>query len=219
MSSDSKKEVTSTSDAPKEVVKQDEVAAPPAPELKPTQFVVPALLIGIKYYKVDLTQYLWELRYAFAAVVALKFLIIAFLYMKASGNSDTTKVTVKEKGMDGVEKTKIMTVGEYDKSQVMKNISQALLALCMTCGIHYKWGNPTPLLFQCVMTPLGFLDDNLFKIYVLNQKAEGKLARPFAAAASPFAELMGKPAESTTNEETKSAPASPQRKKKSKKDD
>ena len=45
-----------------------ETKEPEMPEIKPTQFIVPAALIGIKYFKLDLTQYLMELRVAFAVV-------------------------------------------------------------------------------------------------------------------------------------------------------
>lgn len=209
----------------KEEKKTAEPEAPAAPEIKPTQFIVPACLVGIKYFKVDLTIYLWELRYAFAGVVACKFLVIMMLYLKAAANTEpgVVKETAKV-GLEQKETTKTMTVAEYDKAQVMKSVQQAAFALCLTCGIHYKWGNPTPLLFQCIMTPIGLFEDNLFKIYMLGEKAEGKLTRPFKAPASPFAELMGadadgKKAEGETKAVTNGSAAPPAKSKKSKKAD
>ena len=194
--------------------------APAAPEIKPTQFIVPACLIGIKYFKVDLTVYLWELRYAFAAVVCAKFLTMFLLYTKAAANTDASPVNITEKGYDGKEVTKTQTVGEYDKAQVLKSIQQAVFALCLTCGIHYKWGNPTPLLFQCIMTPVGLYDDNMFKIYVLAEKPQGKLARPFKPPPNPFAELTGGNSEKKPAGEAKDVvTAPPQKSKKSKKAD
>jgi len=159
--------------------------------MKVTAFIGPAIMIALRYYKVDLTIYLNELRVAFACMVVLKFLLIGYMYKCASSNTEKGTVVVTEKGADGVETKKNMTIPEYDKSQAFKSFSQAAFALCITCGIHYKWGNPTPLLFQCVMGPIGLLDDTLFQIYVLGKKAEGKLERPFKPPASPFAELMG----------------------------
>ena len=52
-------------------------------------------------------------------------------------------------------------------TQVMKKVKSAGFGLMITCGIHYKWGNAAPLLFQSVMMPMGLLDDNLFKVCVV----------------------------------------------------
>ena len=49
----------------------------------------------------------------------------------------------------------------------MKKVKSAGFGLMITCGIHYKWGNAAPLLFQSVMMPMGLLDDNLFKVCVV----------------------------------------------------
>jgi len=175
---------------------------PAAPEIKPTAFLAPGIMLGMRYFKVDLSIYLQELRIAFAVVIVLKFLVILWMYIVSQRGPDekTKSIIVKEKGVDGVEKTTKMTVKEYDASQAWKTAGSSLFALCITCGIHYKWGNPTPLLFQCIMGPIGMFDDKLFKIHILGQKAEGKLARPFVMPPSPLQELMGggetaKPAE------------------------
>ena len=128
---------------------------------------------------------------AFAVAVVLKFAAYGYIYLLAQRSDAKGSVAVSEKGMDGKDTKKTMTVQEYDAAQVVKSVGQAAFGLCITCGIHYKWSNPTPLLFQCLMGPLGLFDDALFKIHVMGAKAEGKLARPFKAAASPFAELLG----------------------------
>lgn len=175
----------------KEKASADAEPAPAGPELKMTSFLAPAAMMGMKYFKVDLSIYLDELRIAFGVVVVLKFLVIMYIYMLSQKSTDSNPVVVTEKGLDGKETTKKMTVKEYDASQVTKSAGQAAFALAITCGIHYKWGNPTPLFFQCFMGPMGMLDDQLFRIYILGNKAEGKLERPFKAPASPFQELMG----------------------------
>ena len=61
----------------------------------------------------------------------------------------------------------------------------------MTSFMHYKWGSPMPLLFQCVMLPMNLADEPLVKIHVFGAKAEGKLARPFAKPANPLADALG----------------------------
>ena len=61
----------------------------------------------------------------------------------------------------------------------------------MTSFMHYKWGSPMPLLFQCVMLPMNLADEPLVKIHVFGAKAEGKLARPFAKPPNPLADALG----------------------------
>jgi hypothetical protein len=178
--------------------------APAPPEMKVSAFLAPACMIGIKYFGIDLQVYVDELRIAFGVVVVLKFLVILYIYLQSQKAADAAPVAVVEKGLDGKETKKTMSVKEYDSSQAVKSAGQALMALCITSGIHYKWGNPTPLFFQCLMGPIGMLDDSLFRIHVLGEKAEGKLERPFKPPASPFAELMGGGAETPAIEEKKS---------------
>lgn len=141
---------------------------------------------------------------AFGCAVLLKFIVIGLVYILSQKDKSKTMITVIEKGYDGVDKKKEQTVSEYDSAQVIKSAGQALFALCLTCGIHYKWGNPTPLLFQCLMGPMGLLEDPLVKIHILGHKAEGDLKRPFKPPPSPFEGLMGTPA---APEEPKSSKA------------
>mmetsp|Transcript_66328 Transcript_66328/g.130025 ORF Transcript_66328/g.130025 Transcript_66328/m.130025 type:complete len:215 (+) Transcript_66328:59-703(+) len=195
----------SSTDAPEDEKKKDApetVTVKDAPEIKVTTFLAPAAMLGIKYFGIDLTEYRDNLRIAFGVVVLLKFIVIFFIYMKSQQSIDLKPVVVTEKGSDGKETKKTMTVKEYDASQAIKSAGQALFALCITCGIHYKWGNPTPLFFQCLMGPIGMLDDSLFRIHVLGSKAEGKLERPFKPAPSPFQDLIGGGAEPQAEEAT-----------------
>ena len=166
----------------------------------------------------DLTVYVDELRVLFAVVVALKFATIAYLYVLSKNSGNTNLVVVVEKGLDGKETKKTMTAAEYDASVVVKGVNSSVMSLCITCGMHYKWGNPTPLLFQGIMTPMGLWDDPIFKLHILKHKAEGKLERPFKAPASPFAELMGGGGASGEKKEEPEALAADEGKKRGKKD-
>lgn len=166
-------------------------AQPAQPEMKPTMFVVPAVMLGMRYFKIDLTGHVQELRIAFGFVVILKCLCTLYIYLVSQKSTDSAIVEVSEKGMDGIEKTKKMTVAEYDASVITKSLGSTAFGTLITCGIHYKWGNPTPLLIQCVMGPMNVYEEPLFQIHVLGCKAEGKLARPFKAPPNPMEELMG----------------------------
>jgi len=196
----------------------DAKAESDGPELKMTTFIAPACMLALRYFKVDLSIYLNELRVAFACMVVTKFLVIGYIYFCSKSNKQKGSVIVTEKGVDGAEKKKTMTISEYDVSQTIKSLGQAALALCITCGIHYKWGNPTPLLFQCLMGPIGIFDDALFRIYVLGNPAEGKLERPFKPPPSPFQELMGGDASDSTEKKVADAKDQKHGKKDKKKD-
>lgn len=177
--------------------KADEAAtpeAPAAPEMNPKMFLMPALMMGVKYLKLDLNLYKTELRIAFACAVLFKYAVIYFVYLTSQKAAEAGPVTVKEKKpMDGTEEEKTMTTREYDAKQIMSSFKSSLFGLCITCGIHYKWGNASPLLFQSIMLPMGLFDDALFKIHILGNEAVGKLTRPFKAPESPFAALGGEP--------------------------
>jgi len=163
-----------------------------ATEIKPLMFLAPALMLAIRYFKVDVNQYVVELRVAFGCVVLLNFLSMFFIYMKAQANPEgATKVTVKEKkpGQKTAEE-KTMTFREYDLEQLQKKVFGAGMSLMISCGIHYKWGNATPLLLQCVMIPVNAVQDPLFKLHVLGANPEGKLKRPFPTPPNAMEELM-----------------------------
>merc|ERR1712178_587788 len=88
--------------------------------------------------------------------------------------------------VDEPKKTK-MSVSQYDQKEIVKKVQNSVLALCITSGIHYKWGNAMPLALQSIMIPMNLMDEPLFRIHILGQDAVGKLQRPFKAPDSPFA--------------------------------
>eukprot|EP00615_Pteridomonas_danica_P013391 CAMPEP_0114342000 /NCGR_PEP_ID=MMETSP0101-20121206/9459_1 /TAXON_ID=38822 ORGANISM="Pteridomonas danica, Strain PT" /NCGR_SAMPLE_ID=MMETSP0101 /ASSEMBLY_ACC=CAM_ASM_000211 /LENGTH=126 /DNA_ID=CAMNT_0001475865 /DNA_START=54 /DNA_END=431 /DNA_ORIENTATION=- len=119
--------------------KTEEAEAPAAPQLKVSTFIAPAAMMGLRYFNIDLTIYLQELRIAFAVMVVFKFIMIGIMYMLSQSKEDKTKITVTEKGFDGIDKTKEQTVNEYDSAAIIKSVGSSLFGLCITCGIHYKW--------------------------------------------------------------------------------
>lgn len=170
---------------------EPEAAEPAMPEFSPKSFVVPAVLLGTRYFKIDVNAYVVELRFAFAAVVLSSLAVSALLYFKTQAAPEGGEITVKEKAMDGTETAKTMSTREYDAAEVVKKVKSTLMGLCISGGIHWKWGNATPLLMQCIMIPTNLLDDPMVKIHLFGYEATGKLQRPFKAPESPFAALMG----------------------------
>ena len=169
-------------------------AQPPAPEmpqLSPKMLVAPVTLMLIKFTKVELTDYLFELRIAYAFAVLLNLSSLAACYLKARGaaKADEAKsVKVEDKQLDGTTKTRMLAATEYDMEQAFSKIKQASFQVAIAGAIHYKWQSPMPLLFQSLMLPMGIIEEPCFKIYFLGNTT---IKRPFAAPPNPMADLLG----------------------------
>ena len=138
---------------------------PEMPKMSPKMFIAPLGMLTIKFFKIDVTMYLQELRVAFGVVTALNFLCLYFLYMKiqvrargsgapisvvvvhahgsalarAQAKQEAGKLVVKEKQLDGSEKEKTTTVGQYDADEIIKQAKQ----MCMTvrrCALGVRRG-------------------------------------------------------------------------------
>lgn len=165
--------------------------APEAPELSPKMFIVPLIMITSKVLKLDFAPYVFELRVGFALAVVISILAQFGVMAIASKKNDATEVTVKAKNLQGKMETNTYTTAAYDKMEALKDVRQGLITVCMVSFIHYKWGNPMPLLFQCIMLPMGLMDKPLVKIHLLGAQPVGKLARPFAAPPNPLEQMLG----------------------------
>mmetsp|Transcript_18529 Transcript_18529/g.55088 ORF Transcript_18529/g.55088 Transcript_18529/m.55088 type:complete len:193 (+) Transcript_18529:172-750(+) len=165
-------------------------AQPEAPELSPKMFVVPALMLGTKYFKLDFSAYVFELRIGFGCAVLLSVLAYFACSRIAASKKEAGEVVVKEKNLKGETETKTYTVAAYDSAEALKKIRAAVVQVAMISAIHYKWGSPMPLLFQCVMQPMNLLDEPLVKIHLLGHEAKGKLARPWKPPPNPLEQLL-----------------------------
>ena len=161
-----------------------------APTPPPPQ-VVPALLMIVKFFKLDFTLYVPQLRAGYACAVALTVLTTLMCGQLAQKKQEEGEVTVKEKNYENITIEKKFTVADYDQSEAVSKVRALCFQVAMTSFMHYKWGSPMPLLFQCVMLPMNLADEPLVKIHVFGAKAEGKLARPFAKPPNPLADALG----------------------------
>ena len=166
-------------------------AKKPEPELSPKMFVVPALLMIVKFFKLDFTLYVPQLRAGYACAVALTVLTTLMCGQLAQKKNEEGEVTVKEKNYENITIEKKFTVADYDQREAVSKVRALCFQVAMTSFMHYKWGSPMPLLFQCVMLPMNLADEPLVKIHVFGAKAEGKLARPFAKPPNPLADALG----------------------------
>jgi hypothetical protein len=164
---------------------------PEAPELSPKMFAVPCMLMVVKVLKLDFSLYVPQLRAGYACAVILTVVTTLLCGRMAQKKKEGGEVTVKEKNYENIIITKTYTIEDYDQKDAVGKVRALCLQVAMTSFMHYKWGSPMPLLFQCVMLPMNLADEPLVKIHIFGQKAEGKLARPFAAPPNPMADMLG----------------------------
>jgi hypothetical protein len=145
----------------------------------PKKVLVPFAFIAIRLCQVDLLGHLLFLRVTFGLIMALKFRCIVKVLGLASSN-----LMAQSRSIGGV------SAAEYDKLRARKMLGWALVTLILACGVHYRFGNPMPLVVQCILA-LELLDEPLFKIYILGRRAEGDLLRPFKPAPSIREWLQG----------------------------
>jgi len=165
--------------------------APKAPELQPKMFLIPCIMMGVKFFKLDFTEYVAELRIGFGCAVCLTLGTMLMVKSIAASKNDQAELEVTSTNMKGEKETTTMTVCAYDQAECLKKAKAGLGSVCMVSLIHWKWGSPMPLLFQCIMQPMNLTDDPLVQIHLLGKAAVGKLERPFKAAPNPLAELLG----------------------------
>lgn len=161
---------------------------PPSPEFSPKMLAAPALMLSIKFLKIDLVPYLIPLRIAYGTATLTTLLFFVYLRSIVRRKNETKEVTVIEKA-PGKSTKKKMTTCEYDTKECDKKIQQSVISCAIVSFIHYKWGSPVPLLLQSVMQFVNLADDPMVQLHILNKSAVGKLARPFKTN-SPLADLL-----------------------------
>ena len=177
--------------SPKMFVGCSAVTTPTTAPTPPPPQVVPALLMIVKFFKLDFTLYVPQLRAGYACAVALTVLTTLMCGQLAQKKNEEGEVTVKEKNYENITIEKKFTVADYDQREAVSKVRALCFQVAMTSFMHYKWGSPMPLLFQCVMLPMNLADEPLVKIHVFGAKAEGKLAWPFAKPPNPLADALG----------------------------
>jgi len=107
---------------------------------------------------------------------------LGYMYTKAKANAQVGIVKTTEKAAFGAvedepDTPKEQSVAEYDVAQVFTQLQQLGLGMCITTFIAYKWNLAIPLVLQSVTNPLQMYQGNLFKVYILGERAP---KRPWA---------------------------------------
>ena len=178
----------------------------PEPELSPKMFVscsavttllprrrrppqvVPALLMVVKFFKLDFTLYVPQLRAGYACGGRAN----------KSSDIDVRPARPEEartgRGHGQGEELpehyhgEKFTVADYDQREATSKLSAVPGG--RDDELHApQWGSPMPLLFQCVMLPMNLADEPLVKIHVFG--APRPVAGRFAKPPNPLADALG----------------------------
>ena len=170
-------------------------AAPAAPEFKWTMFLPMIVLMGWSKLGIDTspgTDALLYIRIAFYTVAISCALCGLYIQSLAKASSNSEKITVVTPASMGKEaKSEEITISEYDVKKATELITATMMPICIISLMHWKWEFVRPLVMQCVMMPNTLSDNQLFKIYILGHKAEGKLKRPWVKPPGLMSQLTG----------------------------
>jgi len=84
-----------------------------------------------------------------------------------------------------------MTVEQYDLGELSKARSSLIMNGIFLAFMHLKMKALTPVVLQSALGILRILDDAMFRIHILNQPAQGELARPFKPEPGLLSMLTG----------------------------
>jgi hypothetical protein len=138
-------------------------SSPPMPK----KLLLPVILAVIKLYQIDLAAHLLVVRALFVVAMMLKFQCLFVILSAAAGQKQ-----------------------EYDQGEAKKMLMWAFLNFMFSCGVHYRYGHPAPLIIQCVLA-LDLFDAPLFKLHLLGIRNNETLTRPFKPPPSVLEWLNG----------------------------
>lgn len=158
-------------------------AAPAAPALNLRMFAIPMVMLGINKMGIDLNDETIKTNVQIAFGVSQAVVVLAYIILMliVKTKNDPRKLEVEEKEMSsGEDVKKMITFHDYDIKQIGSKLGTLFLGLCITCGVHYKWGYVQPLLIQSILQPLNFTGDPLFLIHFMcSDDTKGANKRPF----------------------------------------
>jgi hypothetical protein len=166
----------------------------------------PLLMMGVlfvmRYVNFTDTKTVLSIKIAYAVMQTATFLMALLIRSRILSSKETGTVVVPEpRGTQ----SQTMTIKEYDLSQLKQLLNQTLIGTMITIFINYKWKVMQPLFIQSVLAPKNMMTNPLFRIYIMGEKAIGKLSRPFKTE-NPLMDLLKQVQQPTTQESTSAAP-------------
>ena len=166
-----------------------------------------ALVFGlaqfIKYFNLANPKNALIIRLAYGFVQLFTLAMLGYIrtqIMKQKGKSGgfVTVVIPPRPFSDEEAKTERLTVEDYDNRELFKMLQSTVFGAFLLILIHIWLGALQPLIFQSILPLKTLFTSNLFQIYILGKKAEGKLERPWKEP-SPFADLFQMPSDEGAN--------------------
>jgi hypothetical protein len=147
----------------------------------------------ISYFNLTDPSYLLYVRVGFAATQALILTALFLLKVKIekSGLKEGTVEIVEPSQTPGQPETKrIVSPRDYDLMELQKQIRGVISSVLFSVALHYLFKSSHLLIIGSVNAVRALATSHLVRLYVLGEKAEGLLKRPFEEPPSPLAELF-----------------------------
>ncbi|CAD6576016.1 MAG: hypothetical protein CYPHOPRED_005853 [Cyphobasidiales sp. Tagirdzhanova-0007] len=143
----------------------------------------------------DRPDVLFIIRCTYILSVLLQAGLFFLASQKVKKRNDTTVLKYQEppKGFGGGAQPgdpTVTTNRDYDLSQISKNFPQLAIGIVIMAVMHLRFKYTQPLLLQSIMPLKGLYDNPIIKIWILGQRAEGDLARPFKQPAGLMSALQ-----------------------------
>ena len=162
----------------------------------------PLLMMGVlfvmRYVNFNDTKTVMIVKIAYAIMQTGTFLMALMIRSRILKSKETATLAVPDPRTN---QSQVMTIKEYDLSQLKQLLNQTLIGTMITIFINYKWKVMQPLFIQSVLAPKNMMTNPLFRIYIMGEKAVGKLSRPFKVE-NPLMDLLKQVQQPTQQEST-----------------
>ena len=155
-----------------------------------------ALVMGlvqvVKYYDLANAKNALPIRIIHGAVQIFILISLAYIRSCIQQNKEKGTVTVTSPPKpfsDEEPKSENISIREYDNRELNKMLQQTIMGAVILIAVHAWLKTLQPLIFQSVLPLKNLFTSNLFQIYILRRKPEGKLQRPWKES-SPFADFL-----------------------------
>lgn len=158
----------------------------------------------IKHFDLANTKNALPIRIGYSVVQIIILLTLAYIRACIQKNKEKSSVVVvspPKPFSDEEPKSERISIQEYDNRELNKMLQQTVMGAVILIAVHMWLKTLQPLIFQSILPLKNLFTSNLFQIYILKRKAEGKLERPWKES-SPFADLMQAPANNEEEETT-----------------
>lgn len=147
-------------------------------------------------HRKDPTNLLY-VRSFYACSLLIAIIMRAVVYSKLQGAVDERRVRIKPQTKNGIDVDgRDLSVTEYDEEKMREQITQLMIVMAITGGIHYYYSAILPLIFGGIQLVLTTYESQLFQIHIMGYSDSGgesnPLRRPWSGPKTGFEDIWKK---------------------------